>query len=85
MESLTAIIIGFVLCATLITYSGTRLSKYGDIIAELTGMGKSWMGLIVIDVGNLLGSNIFNMLVLALNDLLYTKGELLLTLILTIY
>lgn len=50
MESLTAIIIGFVLCAALITYSGTRLSKYGGIIVELTGMGKAWMGLIVMAV-----------------------------------
>lgn len=47
MNSLAILIIGFALCAALITYSGTRLSKYGDIIAELTGMGKAWMGLIL--------------------------------------
>ncbi len=29
-------------------------------------------------VGNLLGSNIFNMLILAFDDLIYTKGPLLL-------
>jgi cation:H+ antiporter len=47
MNSLATLVIGFILCAALITYSGTRLSKYGDIIAELTGMGKAWMGLIM--------------------------------------
>ncbi|SDM67838.1 cation:H+ antiporter [Daejeonella rubra] len=47
MNSIVLLIAGFILCSALITYSGTRLSKYGDIIAELTGMGKAWMGLIL--------------------------------------
>ena len=37
----------FLLCASLIIVSGTKLSKYGDIIAEKTGMGKAWVGLIL--------------------------------------
>lgn len=40
-------IAGFLVCATIIIYSGTKLSFYGDKIAELTGMGKAWVGLIL--------------------------------------
>jgi cation:H+ antiporter len=35
------------------------------------------MGSIDISVGNLLGSNIFNILILAIDDIVYTKGDLL--------
>lgn len=38
---------GLILCSAVIAVSGSRLSRYGDIIAELTGMGKAWMGLII--------------------------------------
>jgi cation:H+ antiporter len=38
---------GFLICATLITFSGTQLSKYGDRLAELTGLSKAWIGLIL--------------------------------------
>jgi cation:H+ antiporter len=47
MDSIAILIVGFVTCAILIIFSGSRLSKYGDIIAELTGMGKAWFGLIM--------------------------------------
>lgn len=40
-------IAGFLVCAAIIVYSGTKLSFYGDKIAELTGMGKAWVGLIL--------------------------------------
>ena len=45
--SLPIILLAFILCATLIVIGGSKLSKYGDIIAELTGMGKAWFGLIL--------------------------------------
>ncbi len=45
--SIYYLIIGFILCSGLIIVSGTRLSFYGDIIAEKTGMGKAWFGLIM--------------------------------------
>ena len=85
----------FLLCSTIITISGTQLSRYADILAEKTGMGRTWMGLVVvaaitslpetatgvsavlwvdapdITVGDLLGSCVFNLLTLALVDLLY--------------
>lgn len=38
---------GFVFCSALIIFSGARLSRYGDIIAELSGLGKAWFGLIM--------------------------------------
>lgn len=47
MPSLAFFIIGFVACAVVIIYSGTKLSFYGDKIADLTGMGKAWVGLIL--------------------------------------
>lgn len=47
MESLFFNIPGFILCTAVIIFSGTKLSFYGDKIAELTGMGKAWVGLIL--------------------------------------
>jgi cation:H+ antiporter len=40
-------ILGFLVCAAIIIFSGTKLSYYGDKIAELTGLGKAWIGLIL--------------------------------------
>lgn len=47
MSSLALYIPGFLACAGVIIFSGSRLSYYGDKIAELTGMGRAWMGLIL--------------------------------------
>jgi cation:H+ antiporter len=41
------IIIRFLLCAAVIFFIGTKLAHYGDQIAELSGMGKAWFGLIM--------------------------------------
>jgi len=86
---------GFVLCTLLIVYSGSKLSKYGDIIAEKTGLSRTWIGLVLIAsvtslpelvtgissvtytdapdiaVGGILGSCVFNMLILAILDAVY--------------
>ncbi len=35
----------FALCAALIGYAGSRLSRYGDVIADKTGLGGAWIGL----------------------------------------
>lgn len=37
-----------VVCAALIFWSGSLLSKYGDVIAEKTGLGSAWIGAILI-------------------------------------
>ncbi len=84
--------IAFFVCASVIVYSGTKLARYGDIIAEKTGLGRAWIGLVLmasvtslpelvtgvssvtfagvpdIAVGDILGSCVFNMLILALLD-----------------
>jgi cation:H+ antiporter len=38
---------GFLICAVIIFFAGKKLSFYGDAIAELTGLGKAWIGLIL--------------------------------------
>lgn len=92
MSSLVSGLALFVLCSAAILASGVRLSRYGDIIAEKTGLGGSWIGLIllatvtslpelvtgasaillydVVDIaaGDVIGSCLFNLLILALLD-----------------
>jgi cation:H+ antiporter len=87
--------LGFILCTSVIVYSGTKLSRYGDVIAEKTGLGKVWIGMVLmasvtslpelvtgvssvtfagvpdIAVGDVLGSCVFNMLIIALLDAVY--------------
>lgn len=38
----------FIVCAALIIYASTLVSKYGDVIAEKTGLGRAWIGAILI-------------------------------------
>jgi cation:H+ antiporter len=40
--------IEFLICAILIFWAGSLLSKYGDVIAEKTGLGRVWLGAILI-------------------------------------
>lgn len=47
MDNLYLNIGGFIACAAVIIFSGSKLSIYGDQIAELTGLGKAWVGLIL--------------------------------------
>ncbi len=37
----------FIVCTSLIVFSGIRLAKYGDVIAEKTGLGRAWIGLVL--------------------------------------
>lgn len=84
----------FAAVAAVILYAGSNLSRYGDVIAEKTGMGRTWVGVILmasvtslpelitgvssmvifdlpdLAVGNVLGACMFNMLTLALLDVL---------------
>jgi cation:H+ antiporter len=86
--------VGFFACSSLIVYSGIKLSKYGDIIAEKTGLGRTWIGVVLmasvtslpelvtgvssvtyaglpdIAIGDVLGSCMFNMLILSFLDAL---------------
>ncbi|MEZ5616281.1 MAG: hypothetical protein R3E35_13840 [Rhodocyclaceae bacterium] len=36
------------LCIVAIGFAGARLSRYGDVIAEKTGLGRSWVGLVLL-------------------------------------
>jgi len=38
----------FVLCLVVVLFAGTKLAKYGDAIAEKTGLGRIWIGLVFI-------------------------------------
>ncbi|MCC6361885.1 MAG: sodium:calcium antiporter [Bryobacterales bacterium] len=83
----------FFLCVSVILYSGTRLSTYGDVIAEKTGLGRTWIGVVLmasvtslpelitgissvsifdlpdIAAGDVLGSCMFNLLILGMLDI----------------
>ncbi|MFN5232112.1 MAG: sodium:calcium antiporter, partial [Bacteroidota bacterium] len=40
-------ILGFIGCALIIFFAGKRLSYYGDLLAETTGLSKGWIGIIL--------------------------------------
>ncbi len=85
------------ICLVVIGYAGYDLSRYGDIIAEKTGISSTWIGLTLlatatslpelvtgisavtiadvpnIAVGDVLGSAVFNLLILVLLDALYQR------------
>ena len=89
-----AVWLQFIACTAVIVYAGSRLSKYGDIIAEKTGLGRLWIGALLlaavtslpelvsgaaavtifdlpdIAVGGVLGSCMFNLLILSLIDVM---------------
>jgi cation:H+ antiporter len=84
----------FGICAAVILFAGIKLSYYGDIIAEKTGLGRTWIGVVLlasvtslpelitgissvalvgvpdIAAGDVMGSCMFNVLIIALLDLM---------------
>ncbi len=44
------ILFKFAICAAIIFYAGRRVAKYGDIIAEKTGLGGLWIGFVLISI-----------------------------------
>lgn len=90
--------IQFVICLTIIIAAGARLSKYGDLIAQKTGMGRVWIGVVLLatitslpelatgissvtfvgepdlTMGDLFGSNLINLVIIAVIDLFYAHG-----------
>ena len=91
----------FAVCLVIILFSGAKLARYGDAIAEKTGLGRIWVGLILLAaitsmpelvtgvsaaaivklpdlaVGNLLGSCLFNLALLALLDIMHRPAPVL--------
>jgi cation:H+ antiporter len=89
----------FFLSAAVIVYAGAKLSRYGDRIADLTGLGGLWIGVVLMaaatslpeiftDVsaalmnapdlaaGDLFGSNMANMLILGIIDLMHRQKRI---------
>jgi len=82
----------FALVAAVIVVAGVQLARYGDVIGEKSGLGRSWIGMVLlaattslpelftgfgataltplpdIAVGDVLGSCMFNLLILSLMD-----------------
>ena len=38
------------ICASIVVIAGTKLARYGDIIAEKTGLGGAWIGVVLLAV-----------------------------------
>lgn len=91
------VVLLFASCGAVIVYTGTRLSFYGDAIADRSGLGQAWIGVVAmasvtslpelvtgasavtlvgapdIAVGDVIGSCMFNLLLLAGLDLMSTR------------
>ncbi len=89
----------FAICVALIAVAGAKLSGYADVVAEKTGLGGTWIGLVMlasvtslpelsagitavtgagvpeIAVGDVLGSCVFNMLIIVVLDMLHREGS----------
>ncbi len=48
MSPLVLVWLEFLLCLVLIGFAGVKLSRYGDVIAEKTGMSGTWVGLVLL-------------------------------------
>ncbi len=59
----------FAVCAGVILYAGAQLSKQGDVIAEKTGLGRNWIGLVLLATVTSLPELITGVSAVALNDL----------------
>jgi cation:H+ antiporter len=90
----------FLITSAVIVFCGTNLSRYGDVIAEKTGLGRAWIGLILmsgvtslpelitgissvtianapdIAAGDVMGSCVFNLSIIALMDMLHGPGPI---------
>jgi cation:H+ antiporter len=86
--------IQFLAAALVIVFAGVRLARYGDVLGEKSGLGRSWIGVVLlaattslpelftgfgatalanlpdIAVGDVLGSCMFNLLILSFMDAL---------------
>lgn len=90
----------FVLVGALIYFSGARLTRHADAIADASTLGRLWIGTLLlaastslpelttdvyasalrapnIGIGDLMGSSLANMLILALLDLIYARRRVL--------
>ncbi len=91
--------IQFLICAAIIVFAGTKLTKNAAFVADNTGIGSAWIGAlmlplatslpelvttlraVIIDapdlaLGNILGSGLYNLSLLAVIDLVEGRGPL---------
>ena len=89
----------FLVSAAVIVVAGTMLARYADQIAELSGLGRLWIGVVLVAgatslpevmtdvsaarlgapdlaVGDLFGSNMANMLILGLIDMIHRQKRI---------
>lgn len=88
----------FLVTSLVIVVAGVRLARYGDILGEKTGMGRRWIGVVLlaattslpelftgfgatvlaplpnIAVGDVLGSCMFNLLILSFMDAIHPES-----------
>lgn len=68
----------FAACAGVILFAGTQLSRHGDVIAAKTGLGRSWVGLVLLATITSLPELITGVSAVTFNDLpdMATSGVL---------
>jgi cation:H+ antiporter len=93
--------IQFILCVVIVVAASSVLSRYADVIAEKTGLGRAWIGAILLAgvtslpelvsgvtavtvlnapnlaIGGVVGSNLFNLTLIAVMDVAYQPGSIL--------
>jgi cation:H+ antiporter len=93
--------IEFIICVIIVIAASNVLSRYADVIAEKTGLGRAWVGAILLAgvtslpelvsgvtavtflnapnlaIGGIVGSNLFNLVLIAVMDLAYQPGSIL--------
>lgn len=93
--------IEFIICVVIVIAASNVLSRYADAIAEKTGLGRAWVGAILLAgvtslpelvsgvtavtllnapnlaIGGIVGSNLFNLVLIAVMDLAYQPGSIL--------
>jgi cation:H+ antiporter len=91
----------FIVCVVIVVVASSVLSRYADIIAEKTGLGRAWVGAILLAgvtslpelvsgvtavtvleapnlaIGGIVGSNLFNLTLIAVMDVAYQPGSIL--------
>lgn len=89
MPGLWLIWVELVVYGGVIAVAGTLLTRHADVIADKTGWSGAWIGLVLLAtvislpelaidmaIANLIGSNLVNVLIPAIDDLFYLPGPI---------
>lgn len=93
--------IELIICVGIVIAAANVLSRYADVIAEKTGLGRAWVGAVLLAgvtslpelvsgitavsllnapnlaIGGIVGSNLFNLTLIAMMDVIYQPGSIL--------